>query len=716
MVSVRNYKLLCLSTHEVTSLITLHFQYSLSRAILSLSPHHLQQISREKLGLQLERVANELLPWLTSMSSASRSACINRLADPLRGKHSNFDELTSDDESGINSHNPIKSPKKTLRSSIGYQIQKREPMNLLPSNGFFLTESASNYSEDSFEEYEVVTDVYESINHRSIIEREEVGTYKGLSATSPKRSISKQREDRELSHKYDREIKESMTQSICNLLHPISFSASDVDNQTDIFADDDVLSRVRQRLEDATALESLIKKNKLRDGESRRGKEKSAALTKGDRLLSRFTSKAMSKQNTAAIPTVRKKGWEDITHETSSTSTVRRRKDVRESISMHKNADSEHSKSLPVPVPKIKPISVRIERIRKNIREISSQSNDDVEFNLKRRLNKTTTGMKSSTIYRGKIRNSNVRINQVKNTSTSATRFPAIDIKKKSSNMTQNKPRVRNVKIEPKSTFMTDITSLTFSSDEHERSIVENRKMKKNKVSELNEKIRADLSKKRMESKSAPNPSNLNNLERIVRAYRKVENNVINIRKERTTRSDTKHQEMATKNNFIAQILKKKTGNNTRRNYANFSSETKISDMPSDEKLQSASEINGIMEIDNIDQENVPPTSEVFDLSDSKRKKSISLAPKLTGEIIEFLTQVEAKEINRIKTMKDNPPGDLWGVKCENPGVRAGASVGIDGGDNSAALLVKHAKRLGSHWAAAELYAAQYSCLADDEE
>ena len=655
------------------------------------------------------------------MSSASRSAYINRLADPLRGKYSSFDELISDDESSTNSRSPVKSPSKTLRSSIGYQMQNREPMNLLPSNGFFLTESVSNYSEDGFEEDEVVTETCESVAYQSLIEREKARAYKGLSATSPKRSISKQREDRELSHKYDREIKESMTQSISNLLHPMAPSTSDLDDQSDIFADDDVLSRVRQRLEEATALEFLIKKNQLRDGEYKTGKEKSAAGRKGDQLLSRMSLKALSKQkNTAAIPLVRRKAWEDITHETSSTSAVRRRKDIRES---HKHTDSKYSKSLPVPVLKNKPISVRIERIRKTIREVSSQSNepqnrDDVECTSKRRFNKTMTENESATKLAGKLRNSNVRLNQIKYPSTSATRFPVIDVKKKSSNTSQIRPRVKHAKVESKSTFMTDITSLSFSLDEHERSVIENRKKKKNKVSELNEKIRANLSKKRMESKSAPNISNLNNLERVdnANAYSKVKNNVINNRKERLTRSDTKHKEAASKNNNIDHAVKKNTISSKRRNYANFPSEINAIEIIREEIPKPSEKINGIMEVENIDQENVPPIPIMFDLNELKRKKSISVAPKLTGEIIDFLTQVEAKEINRIKNMKDNPSGELWGVRSEDPGVRTGTSVGLDGGDNSAALLVKHAKRLGSHWAAAELYAAQYSSLADDEE
>ena len=38
----------------------------------------------------------------------------------------------------------------------------------------------------------------------------------------------------------------------------------------------------------------------------------------------------------------------------------------------------------------------------------------------------------------------------------------------------------------------------------------------------------------------------------------------------------------------------------------------------------------------------------------------------------------------------------------------------VDEGDTAAIQLIKHAKRLGSHWAAAESFASKYDSLGDD--
>ena len=64
-----------------------------------------------------------------------------------------------------------------------------------------------------------------------------------------------------------------------------------------------------------------------------------------------------------------------------------------------------------------------------------------------------------------------------------------------------------------------------------------------------------------------------------------------------------------------------------------------------------------------------------------------------TNEIIDLLSQVEIKEHGRQRAHTGN--------KAE--------------GDTATAQLMKHAKRLGSHWAAAESYATKYNSLEDDD-
>lgn len=512
------------------------------------------------------------------MSSASRSAYINRLADPLRGKYSNFDELTSDDEFTMNSHSLVKSARNTTRTPISKHNQKMGT-NLLPSNGFFLTESVFNYSDDDFVEEEMLRDSSESINFQPTTEREKTSIYDRQSTKSPKRSISKQKDNRELSHNYDREM-ESMKQSIGNPLRPMTSKISYAGDEIDIFACDDVLSRLRQRLEEATALESLIKKNQLRDEEYKAKKVKSAAMVRRNQLMSKLPSKVLSKlKNVGTVPAVKRKAWEDTTHNITSITGTSRKRDMQESSNLKKNVDSRFTKSLPAPVL----ISNRNERIKGNFKESISvsdefQNRDDINNNMRRQYDDLTYGNSTE-----KSRNSRVRVKQVRNPTVRlssslnplkqshrnyepyTTRFPAIEIKKKTSNTSQFRPKMRNVKIESKSTFITDISSLVFSLDEHEKIIVENRKKKKNRILELNQKVRDSLSRKRKESKSAPSMIDLNNLYRV-----DEKNNILNSSSERSTKADAKYQEMAPKNIIFDQILKKNTSNNTIRKYISY--------------------------------------------------------------------------------------------------------------------------------------------------
>ena len=224
------------------------------------------------------------------MTSYSRSEVINRLADPLRGRYSKYDELTSDDESRSGcstpgrkhkARSPVNGEDKQQKEATKKENRRRSSLKKAQKNstGFFLTESVENYDDDVFDEGAGSDEDEKSVSSFQMkFEREKNSKI----SITPRRSLSGQKESRALCQKYDKEINESMSRSIQKLLvsqtkgmgsgsgsgnGTAAGTGTEVQNlenmeDDDIFGSDDVLSRVRKRLEEATALEYLIEQNR----------------------------------------------------------------------------------------------------------------------------------------------------------------------------------------------------------------------------------------------------------------------------------------------------------------------------------------------------------------------------------------------------------------------------------------------------------------------
>ena len=266
------------------------------------------------------------------MLSGSRSDHINRLADPLRGRFSNYDELMSEDDksdkdkksspSSTNSSPKKKSPlsstnsspkKKSLRSPLGTGILPRKESE---NAGFFLTESAQSYDYHDFEQEESSEDSDDKTvtSYQMRLERE-------LVKISPNRtSKSGQKKNRELSKKYDQEISDNMSRNIHDLLAPSTKDTMQFEKDFEN-GNDDVLSRVKRRLEEATALEYLVQQNQIREeilNESRirhSKVDKLPPILKAVKIIQKKEkngNKLLIKQKQIPIiPTQRKKAWED---------------------------------------------------------------------------------------------------------------------------------------------------------------------------------------------------------------------------------------------------------------------------------------------------------------------------------------------------------------------------------------------------------------------
>ena len=660
------------------------------------------------------------------MSSAGRLEVVSRLTDSLIGKFSILDAIQSTNADGAIHFSPESIKKKSLRSPANARSTNSNKRESGSSTGFFLTGAVENYDEDSFE----VEDTPESSNANCTRSSGDVILTEGGSCSKTAKSLSAQSQNKKLSLRYEKEINDSMLRSFDNLLASTAKSL-DVEKPGKESFSDDALSKLHKRLEEATSLEYLIEQNQIRENTifeptrpHKKGAVKISNSGNSGYLLKSSSSDKLSLVNrqSSVVPILnqRKKAWEDPLHNKDTYGKLRVNPNIpslrtgqnihkstklnllMEKLSKNKNFNSSNTDKLK------KNKTFDNSELRNKIYGATdklnsankfSRINSQVELDRKLRNRRDKKESLSSQLG-GRIRNEKGTAEMrpsAKDSTFDNSHLPRIDDRKKK--VLNESLQNRSHKI--KSTFMTDFSSLDF--DMNKGNDVIDKKEKENLIIrrkrttlEMNNGIRNKIAKhKKIDSQCLSRVdghlrSNTTD-ENTKRVGHRIDRDLGPIVPGRNSRS----QHSPDRNMIGVEVVKIKDKNACTRHEA-YDQEKRVSyaSKSVDKKSLSVSmkriAVEGLV---------TPSTSHmgpcVVNNNNAGDKVNQSKIPlhRPTNEIIDLLSQVEIKEHGRQRAHTGN--------KAE--------------GDTATAQLMKHAKRLGSHWAAAESYATKYNSLEDDD-
>lgn len=636
------------------------------------------------------------------MSSEDRQEKVSRLADLDGGKCSYSDELRSSNDANSARLSPEKRQMKSIRSPVHKQQRRNSnEKESGDSTGFFLTEAAENYGEDVFgdsnksDKYGSSYDMYSGVEKGSRM------------ALSPRESMSEQSKSKKISLRYEKEINDSMSRSINNLL---SSQMNDLhyEEADNLSLGDDALSKLHKRLEEATALEYLIEQNQIRENVIVETMKRQTKITMRkpnswiNENLQRplIVSKSLSKprhSSSILIPNPRKKAWEDPLHNKAKYGNLRVDRSV---LSCNNRHNSAKLNTLLGKLTKNKVFTSNTAvKLRTNKTFDNSElrrrtcGEDSIQYGLDGRVNRTKGNKKEkiSSQLRGRIRSEKgAGKSGAKRSTFDSSYLPMIHERSKKGTQVPSPNRPQKTK----STFMTDFSGLEFDTnkgvdviDQREKENLMGRK--KRAIFELNEKIRYKFDRGGSSPRSNRN-LRANSMTENARGEREGCKNekglgpsipaILSRLGQDLDRSNTDIE--AEKSKFKrATIRHQAYDKNKNVSYANNS----------DRKKSSLVRMTGISNARIIPttsyaHQYMPPDSD-------KENRMKGLVHRPTDELINLLSQVERKEYGRQKAAK--------GDTAE--------------GDSATAQLMKHAKRLGSHWAAAEFYATKYNSFEDED-
>ena len=657
--------------------------------------------------------------------SAGRLENVNRLTDSLRGKCSILDDTRSTTADDAIILSPEKFRKKSIRSPVNEQCRNSIEKESLSNTGFFLTGAVESYDEDAFE----AEGAPESRNDNSPRRSGNIMITESESSCKTAKSLSAQSQNMKLSLKYEKDIKDSMLRSFDNLLASAA-SSLHVEKPVNRSFCNDALSKLHKRLEEATSLEYLIEQNQIRENitiePTRLLKKETVKIprTRNSGYLQRSSSSdkllwADRQSSVAPIISQRKKAWEDPLHNRSTYGNSRVNPNVSslstaqntqkstklnllmEKLSKNKMFNSNNTGKLK------KNKTFDNSELRKKIYGTADNLNSANKFSRINSLCELDGKMRSqrdkkeslSSQLGGRIRNekgtAHIR-SSAKVSTFDNSHLPRIDDKnRKTINLsTQNRPH------KAKSTFMTDFSALEFDmskgSDVFDKKEKENLIIRRRRANlEMNNGIRNKTTKqKKIDAYCSSGHLRSNTTdENTKRVGRRIDRNLGPLVPGRSSRS----QHSPDRNIIGVEIGISRT--KVRKADTRHKASDHVKRVSYASKTDDKKSLSVCMKENAVEREVIPPTSHtgpgITDDNNPGDKENQIKKPlhRPTNEIIDLLSQVEIKEHGRQKALKVN--------KAE--------------GDTAAAQLMKHAKRLGSHWAAAESYATKYNSLEDDD-
>ena len=467
-------------------------------------------------------------------------------------------------------------------------------------------------------------------------------------------------------------------------------------------------SSVRQKLEQATSLESLIRRNQTPDDSHHIKRD---IATRTSRHNKNLPKTVLKKRQTPVVGDIKviKKAWEDPMHKSDGDFQQRIKQrpavlsKVRDGLTRNNVIDNQNKK-----LSRLTRILGNVSHLHRSIapkpevkgRQIDKNTPTQAQFRGREKVDRKN--MKPSTLFTAKKAGGD-KFGPIESLKNKKVVKPSITGK---INIVKTIPNTSARAVDNSGgTFLTDIPVEDYPSQNEEMitSKFHNINKMKRKL-QNNKKVMDDMILQRAESRSAPchTPS--------FEGLHVVKGKVPKERSRTAYKESTGHPSHTTGN--IQKIIEERKARAA---------------------VRSGDAITPPKENDiNIKENMMSPTSEKCPESNEKKtdcsskgqpdKKLILelLKPSVTQcnparqaqEILNVLSSAETKEKARQSASSSGNRGQSSHSRRNNGENKdRGESEGVD---TAASRLIKHAKRLGSHWAAADSFASKYRSLLDD--
>ena len=469
-------------------------------------------------------------------------------------------------------------------------------------------------------------------------------------------------------------------------------------------------SSVRQKLEQATSLESLIRRNQTPDDSLHIKRDIATHTSRHNKNLPKTVLK---KRQTPVVSDMKviKKAWEDPMHKSDGDFQQRMKQrpavlsKVRDGLTRNNVIDNQNKK-----LSRLTKILGNVSRLHRSIapkaevkgKQIDKNTPTQVQFRGKEKVDRKN--VKPSAFFTAKKAGGN-KIGPIESLKNKKGVKSSITGK---TNIVKMIPNTSARAVENSGgTFLTDIPADDYPSQNEE--IITNKFQNLNKIKrrlQNNKKVMDDMILQRAESRSAPCHT------ASFEGLHVVKSKVPKERSRTAYKESTGHSSHATGN--IQKIIEE------RKARAAVRSGEAITFTPPKE-----SDIN-------VKENKKSPTSNSCPDSDEKKMDCSSngqpdkrvilelLKPSVTQcnpsrqaqEILNVLNSAEIKEKSRQSASSSGNRGQSSHSRRNNGENKDhGESEEVD---TAASRLIKHAKRLGSHWAAADAFASKYRSLLDD--
>jgi hypothetical protein len=479
-----------------------------------------------------------------------------------------------------------------------------------------------------------------------------------------------------------------------------------------------IKSSIRQKLEQATSLESLIRRGQAPSDAHHINRDIAHHVSRTDRNL------PMKTAIKRPIPTLKdviliRKAWEDPMHETDGD--LKQRVKQRPAVLSKVKDDlvAKQNKKLSR-IAKVL-LSSNVRYIHRNVAPKSELKEWKIEKNI---LPKTQSPFRS----RGKVERRDVKQclkekptiqkeSGDKSTATDSSQnrkvFKSSIIGKKKNDKNVKKTPIPSARVVENSmgTFLTDIPVDDYPSENDETATapLQNINRMKKRL-QNNKKVMDDMILKRAESRTAP--CHKTQLERLNMTSDNTQcrNKVIKERSKSAFREKAGQSSRTTGN--IQQIIEERRARAAVR-CSDVVTPSKVEDITKATSPQACS-ISSIDVQKLTDAGRVQPDKKIESSSKPTIPQNVpqSNPTRQAHEILNVLSGAEIKERSRHAAFSSSNRWQSSQSKRNNGESRDHGEV--DGMETAASRLMRHAKHLGTHWAAADAFASKYQSLLDD--
>jgi hypothetical protein len=477
-----------------------------------------------------------------------------------------------------------------------------------------------------------------------------------------------------------------------------------------------VTSSVRQKLEQATSLESLIRRGQTLSDAHHINRDIGHKISRTDQNFPMKTAKKRPIPILKDVILIRK-AWEDPMHKADGDLNQRIKQrpaivsKVRDDLIAKQNKNiSRIAKVL---------LSSNVRNVHRNVAPNSELKERKIDKNI---LPKTQSPFRS----RGKVERRDVKQSMKEKppikkdggdksraTDSSQNRkvFKSSIIGKNKDDKNVKKPPVVSVRVVENSmgTFLTDIPVDDYISENDEAATapLQNINRMKKRL-QNNKKVMDDMILKRAESRTAP--CHTAQLKGLNMASNDIQcrNKVIKERSKSAFRDKAGQPSRTTGN--IQQIIEERRARAAVRS-SDVVTPSTVKDITEATSPQACS-LNSAEKPTDVGKEQ--PDQKIESSSKSSIPPNVpqNNPTRHAHEILNILSGAETKERSRHTASSSSNRGQSSHSKRNNGESRDSAE--IDGMETAASRLMRHAKRLGTHWAAADAFASKYQSLQDD--